>query len=135
MIKVKNSDLNDTSSKAFVEFLELNLPIALSWKITKLAKKMDDLVILKKETINGFIKKHSLKDENGEVVLAEDENGKSVPNTAKIADPTAYNKEITEFENIENEMDFEPISISLIAESNDNIKPSLFFNLEFMFID
>jgi len=133
MIKVKNSDLNDTTSNAFQELLNLDLPISLSWKIAKLAKEIDALIILKKETINNLITKHSIKDEEGKMILIEDSEG--IYNTTQISNPDLYNKEIVDFESIYNEITFEPISIKVLEENNTKIKPSFFFNLSFMFTD
>jgi hypothetical protein len=135
MIKIKNSDLNETTSNAFGELLNIDLPISLSWKIAKLAKELDGLIILRKETINELIKKHSEKDKDGNMIAAKDEEGNNIPNTTKIVDPIAYNKELEEFESLENEINFEPIPISNLDEKSDSIKPSILFALSFMFVD
>jgi hypothetical protein len=135
MIKIKNSDLNETTSNAFGELLNIDLPISLSWKIAKLAKELDGLIILRKETINELIKKHSEKDKDGNMIAAKDEEGNNIPNTTKIVDPIAYNKELEEFESLENEINFDPIPISTLDEKSDSIKPSILFALSFMFVD
>lgn len=135
MIKIKNSDLNDSASAAFNEILNIDLPTSISWKIAKVAKEIDSLIILRKESINNIIKKHSEKDEDGNMVAGKDSEGKEIPGTTKIVDPAAYNKELEEFDQLENEIDFDPISIATIEEKNDSIKPSILFNLSFLFTD
>lgn len=133
MIKVKNSDLNDSSTQAFDNLLEIDLPVSLSWQIAKIGKKIDELLILKKEMVNNLIRKHSLKDDEGNVIPSKDENDTIIPNAVQIADPIAYNKELDELENIENDIDFEPISIKSLEDKN--VKPGVLFSLSFIFID
>jgi len=135
MIKVKNSELNETATISFNELLEIDLPVSLSWKIAKLAKEIDELIILKKESTNKLVKKHALKDEDGEMVVAKNEEGEDIPGSTRIADPDKYNKEYEKFDSLENEINFDPISISLIESKNDNIKPKILFNLSFLFTD
>jgi len=135
MLKIKNSELTESTKTAFAELLNINLPVSLSWKIAKVAKDIDSLISLKRETINNLIKKHSEKDKDGNMVIAKDDEGNEIPNATKIVDPKAYNKEIEDFEELENEINFEPISISVIEEKNDTIKPSILFNLSFLFTD
>ena len=135
MIKVKNSELNETSTESFNALLDIDLPVSLSWKIAKLAKEIDDLIILKKEATNKMVKKYALTDEDGKMVVAKDEEGNEIPGSTRIGDPEAYNKAYDKFDSLENEIDFEPISISSIEEKNDNIKPKILFNLSFLFTD
>lgn len=133
MVKIKNSSLNDSMSTSLVDLLNLDLPVSLSWKISKLTKELEDLMILKKETLNSLVEKYSKKDEEGKMIPGKDETGKEVPNSTEIEDIVAYNKAVKDLNEIVNEIKFKPISVKVIEENNDIIKPAIFFNLSFMF--
>ena len=135
MIKVKNSELNETATQSFNELLDMNLPVSTSWQIAKLAKEVDSLIVLRKEAINKMVEKFAVKDKDGKMVEAKDEKGNAVPNSTKIEDPEAYKKAMDKFEALENELNFEPISIKDLEKKNDEIKPLIFFNLSFLFTD
>ena len=135
MVKVLNSNLNEVTVKSFNELLEIKMPLKLSWKISKAAKEIDSLVKLYGEARNKLVQEFSAKDENGKVILAKDENGQEVHNSAKLSDPLGFELKIKELNEIENELIFEPISISELEELNVDVQPSIFFNLNFIFKD
>ena len=135
MIKVKNIELNDNATKAYSDLLAMDLPVSMSWKISKIVKKVDELLELKNKSYNKIVDKYAEKDENGTIVPVKDNDGKVVPNAFKINDPEGYDRDLTEFNELENELAFEPISVAQISEKNENIKPSIFYSLSYLFVD
>ena len=109
------------------ELMNEKLPTKASWNISKNLRKLDASFKTYIELENKLVKEYAIKDDNGEIVL-DNNNPKFAPNNKE-----KYLKERQELLNCEDEFEFLTINLS---DFNDiNIKPSILFNLEFMIVD
>ena len=109
------------------ELMNEKLPTKVGWNISKNLRKLDASFKTYIELENKLVKEYAIKDDNGEIVL-DNNNPKFAPNNKE-----KYLKERQELLNCEDEFDF--LTINLSDLNNINIKPSILFNLEFMIAD
>lgn len=76
--------------------------IKVAYRITKVLRKFGPHVEDFQKTRQALLDKYAKKDEKGEYVLSVDEKtGDPIPNSIQLADPTAFNKDLTDLINEE----------------------------------
>jgi hypothetical protein len=114
---IKNSQLDQGTIESINEMIELEVSALSAFKLVKLVKQLDEIVKAKTKGEVAVVQKYAKKDE--------------VPNTYEITDVDAFNKEMTELMNYENEVDYEPIKFEDLGLSTAKVKNLL--RLEFLF--
>ena len=128
---IKNSQLDQGTIESINEMIELEVSALSAFKLVKLVKQLDEIVKAKTKGEVAVVQKYAKKDDSGNIVLGKDEEGNEVPNTYEITDVDAFNKEMTELMNYENEVDYEPIKFEDLGLSTAKVKNLL--RLEFLF--
>lgn len=132
MIVIKNSQLNVATVDCLKELLQKDIDVVMAFKITKIVKAVEEIMISKEEVEKNLLKKYAKKNENGDFVKPIDSTGKELENQVVIEDPEGYNKEITELYNIENKLEqFEKITLEELE--GVKIKGQNVLVLDFMF--
>ncbi len=107
---------------------EISIPISLSYRLSKLCKKLIEEMKQYQESKNKLIKEYAEKDENDNIII----NKKDDTINIKKDKLDMFQKEMEELNNIELEIDFKPIRIEEFGDIN--ISPKDLMNIE-MFIE
>jgi hypothetical protein len=109
-MKIKNFQVFDEmNQKAVNELMTNDLVGATALKVVKVARKLDELLKDINESVKIMREKYTVKDADGKPIHPE-ENGVVMKDRIKITDPQAFNKELAEILEVENELDIDMIS-------------------------
>ncbi|MCK4260030.1 MAG: hypothetical protein KAX49_13710 [Halanaerobiales bacterium] len=133
-MKLKNGQLNLKAIEELKNLSSLNLPIKISFKLSKIIKEISSLTKIINEEEKKILDKYGEKDKNGEFVKVLDKDGNINPNTIKIKknEVENCNKDMNELREIENEIDIEKIKIEDLGEDL-KISPNTFLLLDWLF--
>jgi hypothetical protein len=129
-MKIKNFQVFDEMNQAAVhDLMKQDLRGATALKVVKVVRKLDELLEDINKSVSIIRDRHSVKDESGNLVHPE-ENGVVLKDRVKIKDPIAFNKELSEILNIENDIfpDMEMISEEEIKGVNISAKNIMILN-------
>ena len=127
MIKLKYEDLNNKDLvKSFQEIKLTQLPFTASYRVNRIAAKLDTKISEFQKRYIDFIKEYAKKDENGKIVDRKDENGVVLgfePSDKELAD-----KKYAELLSEEFEIDVNKIEASDLVRAT--ISPATLFHLK-----
>lgn len=133
-MKIKNFQVFDEVNQASVnELMQKDLAGATALKVVKIARKLDEILKDINQSIQIIREKYTMKDVSGAPVHpVEIIDGVEVvqTNRVKISNPQAFNKEIAQILDVENEIDIEMISENEIK--GVNISPKSLMILSWM---
>ena len=92
---------------------EKRLPVKLAFTLTKNLKKMESIVKSIEETRGELIRKYAEKDEHGE---PKETNGRI---TVTPENTPAFNRDLTELLDTDNEITFERVPLSLVERCDE----------------
>lgn len=105
--------------KALTTLGSANIPLKTAYKIFMLKKKIEPIFIFRMEKEKALLSElHGTVDENGTIHFNE------------MADAVKFRNAVDELNELEAEIDFEPISVSLEQMSGINMKPNDIEKLE-----
>lgn len=116
-IEIKLGELDFMLSSLY-NLINKELPIKISYKLSKLIKVLASEYELFKQNRDATINKYAEKDEDGNVRQLED-------NKINILTPNLYQKEITELCEIGFNVDFEKIKIDDLGDINISVQDLL----------
>ena len=132
MIFIKNSELNEEMLKDLNNLMELDIAPSSALKISRVLKDLSNILKEKITKERSIYEKWILRDEDGNPVPLEDENGEPIKDSIKISDMRSFENDINEFMNLNNEMPFEKIDINELNLQSVKIKDII--KIEFLFI-
>lgn len=132
MIFIKNSELNEEMLKDLNNLMELDIAPSSALKISRVLKYLSNILKEKITKERSIYEKWILRDEDGNPVPLEDENGEPIKDSIKISDMRSFENDINEFMNLNNEMPFEKIDINELNLQSVKIKDII--KIEFLFI-
>lgn len=136
-IKVTVEQLH-RSSPALGELSQLNIPIALGFKIAKVIKtvstEIESFEAVRKQKLDNLCK----KDEKGNILLKKDAKGKSTQ-AVEFKDADAekqFSDEINELFKTEIELNIDTIPVRVMEEKikGEGIKPAILVALDWLFV-
>jgi hypothetical protein len=131
MIVIKNSQLNQDTLSVLNKLMDMNINAKLAFKLMKIMKEISSLVDDKLKLEKKILDKYMEKDENGEAVLATDDNGEVIPGAVKVNDSESFNKAMYDLMNLENEVGYEKINFEEL--NLETIKVKELMQIEFLF--
>jgi hypothetical protein len=109
-MKIKNFQVFDEMNQAAVnELMKNDLVGATALKVVKAARKLDELLADINKSVQIIREKYTVKDVSG-CPIHPVENGVVLTDRIKISDPVAFNKELGEILNVENNIDIEMVT-------------------------
>jgi hypothetical protein len=132
MIFIKNSELNEEMLKDLNNLMELDIAPSSALKISRVLKDLSNILKEKISKERSIYEKWILRDEDGNPVPLEDENGEPIKDSIKISDMRSFENDINEFMNLNNEIPFEKIDINELNLQSVKIKEII--KIEFLFI-
>jgi len=131
MIVVKNSQLNTETLTVLNKLMDMDINAKLAFRLMKIMKEISSLVDDKLRLEKRILDKNMEKDENGEPILATDENGNVIPGALKVKDVESFNKAMHELMNVENEVGYEKINFEELNLVTIKVKELM--QIEFLF--
>ena len=129
-MKVKNSQINPETSESMKALMSTKLPVAISFRMVKIARKYDELAVDLDEAMKIVREEFFEKDEEGKFVHPLDENGEAVTDSVKITDPEKFKAKVEELQTIENDIDLEAVKIDELGDIE--IKPETLLRLDWL---
>jgi hypothetical protein len=130
---VKNSQLSNDSLQALNELIEKDISAKHAFKILRIIKHISSIVEDRVKMEKKIFDKWVQRDENGNPVLAKDDNGEFISGAVVITNVDEFSKEMSELLNIENEVPFDKIDFEELGL--DTIKIKDLIKIDFLFKD
>ena len=109
---------------------EMALPVKASYAIAKNIKKIEKEIEVYNEERAKLLDKYGEKDEDGNLVVSEEQNIKIVPENVE-----KWNKDLNELLDIEVEVDIHKLKFSVLEESGTVMSISGIHSIDFMLED
>ncbi len=110
-MKLKNIIFANGFIQALVNLETQRLPMGKAFTLKKLDKQVNEKAKIYDEVRLTLIDKYTEKDAEGKNVPVLDAEGKTLEGQVKITDPDAFNKEYQELLDIEEDYDFEKMTL------------------------
>jgi hypothetical protein len=130
-ILVKNSNLGDDAITALNSLIEMDINASAAFKLSRIIKELSSIVEDKVKMEKKILEKWTMKDENGVVVPAKDENGNVIEGAVNIKDPNEFTKEMSELMEVENTIPFEKLKFDELDLKTAKVKDLI--KIEFLF--
>jgi len=124
---IKNRQIYD-SAAALQDLINIDLPIAISFKLSRITKEIDPIIISIEESRKKLIDKYAQKDEDGGFVKSTDN-----PDSVTLLDPAGFQKDLLELLEIEVEVKVDTISLSEFGHIK--VKPVTLLALDWLIIE
>lgn len=131
MITVKNSQLNADTLTVLNKLMDMEMNAKLAFRLMRVMQEISSLVDDKLRLEKKILDKHTERDENGEPILATNEQGDIIPNSVKVKDSDSFNKSIHELMMVENDVGYEKINFDDLNLSSIKVKELM--QIEFLF--
>lgn len=130
-IIVKNSQLTHETIAALNTLIELDIAAGVAFKLTRIIKELSSIVEDKLKMEKRILDKWVEKNEQGNPVLAKDQNGEIIEGTVNITNIDEFTKEMSELMEIETEIPFDKINFEDLSLTTAKVKDLI--KLEFLF--
>ena len=130
-IIVKNSQLTHETIAALNTLIELDIAAGVAFKLTRIIKELSSIVEDKLKMEKRILDKWVEKDEQGNPVLAKDQNGEIIEGTVNITNIDEFTKEMSDLMEIETEIPFDKINFEDLSLTTAKVKDLI--KLEFLF--
>lgn len=124
MIQITNQYLNEEFIKSINYLSEKEVNIQVAVKLEKMLIKLSDALKSKNESEAELVNKYAIKDEDGNFVLAQNEDGETIPNSYNISNESIedYKKDYANLMNETHEIDIDKIHMSELADTKISAK-------------
>ncbi len=130
--KVKNSQLSNETLGVLNQLIELDINASAAFRLTRIIKHISSIVEDKMKSEKKIYDKWILREEDGNPVIPQDEQGNPINGSVSIKDMNAFTQEMTELLEVENEIPFEKLNFEDLnlqtAKIKDLIKVEFLFN-------
>ena len=131
MIVIKNSQLNNETVAALNELIDMDINAKLAFRLMRIIKEVSSLVEDKLKLEKKIFDKYLEKDEEGNPIQAQDENGNLIPGAVRISNVESFNKEMFDLMSIENTVEYEKVNFDELNLTTAKIKDLI--KIEFLF--
>lgn len=132
MIVIKNSQLNNDTIVALNNLIDMDINAKLAFRLMRIIKEVSSLVEDKVKLEKKIFDKYVEKDESGNPVQAQDENGDIIQGAVKINNIEGFNQEMGDLMSIENEVAYEKVNFDDLNLDTAKIKDLI--KIDFLFI-
>lgn len=131
---VKNSQLSNDVIQSLNFLLEQDINASVAFRLLRIIKSLSSIIEDKIELEKKLIEKWSQKDENGQIIRAEDESGNLIEDAIMLTDVDGFSKDMSDLLNTENEIPFDKIRFDELelktVKLKDLIKIEFLFDIE-----
>jgi hypothetical protein len=131
MIVIKNSQLNNDTIVALNNLIDMDINAKLAFRLMRIIKEVSSLVEDKVKLEKKIFDKYVEKDELGNPVQAQDENGDPIHGAVKINNIEGFNQEMSDLMSIENEVAYEEVNFDDLNLDTAKIKDLI--KIDFLF--
>jgi len=131
MIVIKNSQLNNETVASLNELIDMDINAKLAFRLMRIIKEVSSLVEDKLKLEKKIFDKYLEKDEEGNPIQAQDENGNLIPGAVRISNVESFNKEMFDLMSIENTVEYEKVNFDELNLTTAKIKDLI--KIEFLF--
>lgn len=121
-IIIKNSELNQETIEAINSLIEEDINATVAFKLMRIIKELSSIVEDKTKLEKKILEKWVKRDENGEVVVGKDDNGKEIEGSVELEDPKSFTKEMEELSELENKIEFDKINFEELELKTAKVK-------------
>lgn len=130
-IIVKNSQLTNETIAALNTLIELDITAGVAFRLTRIIKELSSIVEDKLKMEKRILDKWVEKDEQGNPVLAKDQNNQVIEGTVNITNIDEFTREMSNLMDIETEIPFDKINFDDLGLTTAKVKDLI--KLEFLF--
>jgi len=130
-IIVKNSQLTHETIAALNTLIELDIAAGVAFRLTRIIKELSSIVEDKLKMEKRILDKWVEKDEQGNPVLAKDQNDQVIEGTVNITNIDEFTREMSQLMDIETEIPFDKINFDDLGLTTAKVKDLI--KLEFLF--
>jgi hypothetical protein len=130
-IIVKNSQLTHETIAALNTLIELDIAAGVAFRLTRIIKELSSIVEDKLKMEKRILDKWVEKDEEGNPVLAKDQNDQVIEGTVNITNIDEFTREMSQLMDIETEIPFDKINFDDLGLTTAKVKDLI--KLEFLF--
>lgn len=132
-ILVKNSQLNKETISALNGLIEMDINANSAFRLTRIIKELSSIIDDKVNMEKRILEKWVQKDDFGNPVQANDEQGNPIPGAVNIINMQEFSNEMNDLLSVENtlsytKLNFEDLSLSSTAKVKDLMKLEFLFN-------
>lgn len=130
-IIIKNSQLNSDTIQALNTLIELDINASVAFKLTRIIKELSSIVDDKLKMEKRILDKYVQKDENGNPIVPNGDDGKPVEGAVSIGNVEEFTKEMANLMEVQNEIPYEKIAFEDLSLQTAKVKDLI--KLEFLF--
>jgi hypothetical protein len=130
-IIVKNSQLTHETIAALNNLIELDIAAGVAFRLTRIIKELSSIVEDKLKMEKRILDKWVEKDEQGNPVLAKDQNDQVIEGTVNITNIDEFTREMSQLMDIETEIPFDKINFDDLCLTTAKVKDLI--KLDFLF--
>ena len=131
MIKVSNSRLDTQTLEIINNFIEQKIKASAAFKLSRIIRELSSIIEDKVKQERYIFDKYCEKDEEGNIIVPNDEEGNPIPNSVKISDINAFNQEMLSLMSIENVLNHNTLSFEEIGLESASVKDIM--KIDFLF--
>ena len=132
MITVKNSHLTNDVVVILNNIMDLDIKASSAFKLMRIIKELSAIIDDKIKAEKMILNKWALKDDNGEYLPVNAEDGSIIPGTVRIKDLNKFEQEMLELLDVENSIPFNKLNFEELGFT-DSLKIKDLLKIEFIF--
>lgn len=130
-IIIKNSQINNEAIEALNHLIDLDINASVAFRLMRIIKELSSIVDDKLKMEKKILEKWVERDENGNPVVAKDENGQTVEGAVSISNMEEFSAEMSQLMGVENEISHDKINFEDLNLQTAKVKDLI--KLEFLF--
>ena len=130
-IIIKNSQINNEAIQALNHLIDLDINASVAFRLMRIIKDLSSIVDYKLKIEKKILEKWVERDENGNPVVAKDENGQTVEGAVSISNMEEFSNEMSQLMAVENQITHDKINFEDLNLQTAKVKDLI--KLEFLF--
>ena len=130
-IIIKNSQINNEAIQALNHLIDLDINASVAFRLMRIIKDLSSIVDDKLKMEKKILEKWVERDENGNPVVAKDENGQTVEGAVSISNMEEFSNEMSQLMAVENQITHDKINFEDLNLQTAKVKDLI--KLEFLF--
>jgi hypothetical protein len=128
---VKNSQLTEDAISAINQIIDMDIDASAAFRLTRIIKELSSIVEDKIKMEKKILDKWVSRDESGNPIVPNGEDGLPIEGTVSIKDPDSFRQEMSILMDTENEIPYEKIRFEDLNLKTAKVKNLI--KIEFLF--